>query len=219
MNCVQIGGGAVNAVVTSREQILGTCRDLIRRQGWPAVQIRAVAAACGVSVGSIYNYFGSKAELVAAAVESVWQDIFRRPERMQTEDLLACLAWLYGRMEYGGRTYPGFFSLHAASFLGKDRADGKRRMERAWGQLQTELATVLRRDPRIRPDAFDQTFTPEQFAGTLFSLMLSALVREDPIHKLLFLGEFFWHMSVRSDLKKELPYLKRISEQAACAPH
>ena len=49
--------------------------------------------------------------------------------------------------------------------------------------------------------------------------LFSALVREDPIHKLLFLGEFFWHMSVRSDLKKELPYLKRISEQAACAPH
>ena len=49
--------------------------------------------------------------------------------------------------------------------------------------------------------------------------LFSALVREDPIHKLLFLGEFFWHMSVRSDLKRELPYLKRISEQAACAPH
>ena len=49
--------------------------------------------------------------------------------------------------------------------------------------------------------------------------LFSALVREDPIHKVLFLGEFFWHMSVRSDLKRELPYLKRISEQAACAPH
>nr|WP_325302811.1 TetR/AcrR family transcriptional regulator [uncultured Dysosmobacter sp.] len=179
MNNVQNGGGVVNAVVTSREQILGTCRELIRRQGWPAVQIRAVAAACGVSVGSIYNYFGSKAELVAAAVESVWQDIFCCAEREAPGDILSCLTWLYGRMEYGGRTYPGFFSLHAVSFLEEDRADGKRRMERAWGQLQIELESALRRDPWVRPDAFDQAFTPEQFAGTLFSLMLSALVRED----------------------------------------
>lgn len=169
----------VNAVVTSREEILGTCRDLIRRQGWPAVQIRTVAAACGVSVGSIYNYFGSKAELVAAAVESVWQDIFCCAEERAHGDLLDCLTWLYGRMEYGGRTYPGFFSLHAAGFLEEERADGKRRMERAWGQLQAELEAALRRDPRIRPDAFDRAFTPEQFAGTLFSLMLSALLRGD----------------------------------------
>lgn len=62
---------------------------------------------------------------------------------------------------------------------GRGRADGKRRMEQAWGQLQIELESALRRDPLVRPDAFDQAFTPEQFAGTLFSLMLSALVRED----------------------------------------
>ena len=59
-----------------------------------------------------------------------------------------------------------------------------------------------------------------QPAGRIYSWrrLFSALVREDPIHKLLFLGEFFWHMSVRSDLKG-CPTIKRISEQAACAPH
>ena len=70
----------MNTVVTSREEILKTSRELIRQQGWSAVSIRSVAAACGVSVGSIYNYFDSKAELVGAAVESVWREIFHRPE-------------------------------------------------------------------------------------------------------------------------------------------
>lgn len=54
----------MNTVVTSKEQILQTSRELIRQQGWSTVSIRSVAAACGVSVGSIYNYFDSKAELV-----------------------------------------------------------------------------------------------------------------------------------------------------------
>ena len=169
----------MNTVVTSREEILRICRELIRQHGWPVVQIRAVAGACGVSVGSIYNYFGSKAELVAAAVESVWQDIFCQAEGAGREDLLSYLTWLYGRMEYGGRTYPGFFSLHAAGFLGEDRADGRRRMRQAWDQSQTELEAVLHRDPRIRPGAFDETFTPERFAGTLFSLLLSAPLQGD----------------------------------------
>ncbi len=35
-----------------------------------------------------------------------------------------------------------------------------------------------------------------------------ALLFEDWMHKILFLGEFFWHKSICMDLKKELPYLK-----------
>ena len=58
-----------------KEEILRASRELIRREGAAAVNIRAVAAACGVSVGSIYNHFGSKAELVREAVESVWREI------------------------------------------------------------------------------------------------------------------------------------------------
>ena len=66
----------MNTIVTSKEAILRTSRQLIQQQGWNAVNIRAVAKACDISVGSIYNYFGSKSELVAATVESVWCNIF-----------------------------------------------------------------------------------------------------------------------------------------------
>ena len=62
----------MNTVITSREAILETCRSLIKEKGWDAVNIRSVAAACGVSVGSIYNYYSSKSDLIAATVASVW---------------------------------------------------------------------------------------------------------------------------------------------------
>ena len=55
----------MNPMATSKEEILKTSRVLIQQNGWEAVNIRAVAAACGVSVGCIYNYFGSKTELVS----------------------------------------------------------------------------------------------------------------------------------------------------------
>ena len=70
----------MNKVVTSKDEILHRSQELIRERGLSAISIRSVAAACGVSVGSVYNYFDSKAELVSAAVESVWREIFNRPE-------------------------------------------------------------------------------------------------------------------------------------------
>lgn len=77
MNTVQKGGGPINTVVTSREAILAACREMVAEQGLGAIGMRAVAARCGVAVGSLYNYFPSKDALLAAAVESVWEEIFR----------------------------------------------------------------------------------------------------------------------------------------------
>ena len=169
----------MNTIVTSREDILHSSRELIRRQGWEAVNIRSVAAACGVSVGSIYNYFSSKAELVGATVESIWHEIFHFPQEPTAfADTLACVSWLYERMRYGSEKYPGFFTLHALSF-GPEKADGKQRMYQTWDHVVRRLSAVLRQDPRVRPDAFQEHFTADQFAQVLFSLLLSALLRQD----------------------------------------
>lgn len=170
----------MNSMVTSKEDILKASRTLIQQKGWSAVNIRSVAAACGVSVGSIYNYFDSKTALMGATVESVWCEIFHRPEDGAVfQDTLACITWLYGQMEYGRTQYPGFFSLHSLGFMGESRSDGKQRMQQTWQHILDGMCSVLRRDPKIRPDAFTSTFTVEKFADLLFSLMLSALVRQD----------------------------------------
>ncbi len=170
----------MNTIITSKEEILQNSRRLIQEQGWAAVSVRSVAAACGVSVGSIYNYFDSKSDLVGATVESVWFEIFHLPEDDTVfQDTQGCIRWIYERMEQGNRQYPGFFSLHSLAFLREGKTDGKRRMQKAWQHIQNGLCAVLEQDPKIRPDAFDGQFTAQRFADVLFSLMMSALLRQD----------------------------------------
>ena len=170
----------MNLTATSKEDILKASRALIQQNGWAAVNIRAVAAACGVSVGCIYNYFASKTELVSATVESIWNDIFHHPEDEAVfQDTLSCVRWMYKQLEYGCQRYPGFFTHHALGFVQQNTADGKQQMQRAWQHILDALCTVLRNDTRIRADAFTEEFTVEKFAEMLFSLMLSALVRQD----------------------------------------
>ena len=141
----------MNTVVTSKDEILKISRELIRQQGWSAVNIRSVASACGVSVGSIYNYFDSKSDLVSATVESVWCEIFHRPDGGAIfHDTLACTVWIYERMAYGCKQYPGFFTLHSLGFMREDKSDGKRRMQQTWQHILQGLCTVLKRDPNIR---------------------------------------------------------------------
>ena len=170
----------MNPMATSKEDILQISRKLIQQNGWAGVNIRSVAAACGVSVGCIYNYFGSKTDLLSATVESIWNDIFHHPEDEAVfQDPLSCVRWMYRQLEYGCQRYPGFFTHHALGFVQQDTADGKQQMQRAWQHILDALCTVLRNDARIRADAFTEEFTVEKFAEMLFSLMLSALVRQD----------------------------------------
>ena len=115
----------MNTVVTSKEAILNVCRELIITQGWEAINIRTVAAACNVSVGSIYNYFNSKSDLIAATVESVWCDIFHYPDNQQDFDsFLDCVAQVFDSMKKGDEKYPGFFTLHSMNFMGKEKLSG-----------------------------------------------------------------------------------------------
>ncbi len=170
----------MNTVVTSKEDILKTSRELIQQRGWSAVNIRSVAIACGVSVGSIYNYFDSKAALICTTVESVWCEIFHRPEDSDVfQDTQACITWMYERMGYGCKQYPGFFTMHSLGFMQEEKSDGKRRMQQTWQHILDGLCFVLKQDARIRTDAFTEQFTAEKFADVLFFMMLSALMRED----------------------------------------
>lgn len=170
----------MNTVITSKEAILAASRRLIQEEGWAAVSIRAVARACGISVGSIYHYFNSKADLIAATVESVWCDIFRLPEGQPPfRRFTDCIEWAYESMRQGNERYPGFFSMHSLSFAGENRASGQAWMARSWQHIQDGFYTVLMGDERVNAAVFDSVFTPQKFVEIIFSLILSSLLRQD----------------------------------------
>ncbi len=169
----------MNTVVTSREAILKASRRLIQDKGWAAVNIRSVAGECGVSVGSIYNYFRSKAELIAAAVESVWCDIFHFPEQEYCFDSFSdCIQWIFDSLKKGEEKYPGFFTLHSVGFVNEDKAGGKQLMAQSWEHIRKGLCMALKNDRNIRPDAFDDTFSPEMLSEIVFSLILSEMLQK-----------------------------------------
>jgi len=62
--------------LTSRDDILEGAYALARRYGLSAISIRGVARECGISTGTVYNYFPSRDELVAAAAAELFSEAF-----------------------------------------------------------------------------------------------------------------------------------------------
>ena len=56
-------------------RILAVVREQISSVGYEAINIRELAAACGVALKTLYNLYGSKDELVLAALAGLLDDI------------------------------------------------------------------------------------------------------------------------------------------------
>ena len=55
-----------------RERLLAEAKRQVSEEGYSSMTIRSVATACGVGVGTVYNYFPSKDMLVASFMLEDW---------------------------------------------------------------------------------------------------------------------------------------------------
>ncbi len=96
--------------VATRETILSTCKKLVSEKGLSFLNMRAVAKASGVALGSIYYYFPSKNDLLVATIESVWEDIFRLND-IETGELsfVEYICLCFEHIQMGIKKYPNFF--------------------------------------------------------------------------------------------------------------
>lgn len=69
-----------------RRQILDAVREAIVSEGIEDLRIRALAEYCGVAVATLYNQFGSRDGLIAAALEQDFRGRFE-PLSVKTRDL------------------------------------------------------------------------------------------------------------------------------------
>jgi AcrR family transcriptional regulator len=180
MNIVQVeGASAINTIVTSKEEILAACREIVSQEGLPALNMRAVAKKCGVALGSLYNYFPNKEELVLETIGSVWRDIFRMDGGCgAASSFPGYVAWIFESVRQGAEEYPNFFTAHSLSFASEGKGRAKKTMDRYLAHIQAGMAEALRNDPRVRKDAFSDDFPAPDFLEFVLTGAIALLLQQ-----------------------------------------
>lgn len=171
----------MNTVITSREALLDMAKAIVQEHGFDQLSIRRLAAACGVSVGCIYTYFPTKAELVAAIVKDFWKGAFHGVDwsgsgMMSFEDFFDALY----------RRFKEYLEVFSSDWLGKfGQLDGKeyrKCMETQafyFDHITKGLLQALERDASIPQERWTETFTPERFSRFVFDNMMIMLRRKE----------------------------------------
>ena len=153
-----------------RERLMEEARRQTAQVGYSAMTIRSVAAACGVSVGTVYNYFPSKDALMASFMLEDWKNGLEAIHRCaQTSgNWQAVLHCMYDQLTIFLQMHSGVFcDQEAASHFGKTMGDYH-------GVLREQLAKPLR---SLCNDDFTADFVAEA--------MLTWTIQQEPFDRLL----------------------------------
>ncbi len=169
----------MNRAITSRGAILSAGKEIVVQSGIQGLNMRDVAQKCGVSVGSIYNYFPSKSDLVVATIESVWTEMMHNSQGCNSQcNFTESVLSLFHNVQKGCKKYPSFFSAHSISVAALDKSKGREVMNQYFAHIKNGLLESLQHDQGIRKDAFSKQFTKPDFVDFVFSNIITLLAEE-----------------------------------------
>jgi AcrR family transcriptional regulator len=162
---------------TLRETLLACARALAENEGIDAINIRSLAQKAGVAIGTVYNYFSNKNDILLALTEEFWSQTLTEMQTAITADsfcgqLEEIFAFLKKRIDRSAGKLMGS--------LEKVEAAGRQRMISMQADLEKDLIRRMVQDTQIRAGIWDEVFTREAFARFLMMNLILQLRMDAP---------------------------------------
>ena len=159
-----------------RKTLLSCARSIECSEGVDAISIRRLAAEANIAVGTVYNYFESKQEVLLVLTEEYWKDtLIQMQERISDErfsdQLGEMIAFLRSRMND--------CAVILMRGLRDDVETGRIRMASMHRVLRKTLVERLDRDGSIAQSVWTDAFTKESFADFTMTNILALLQQKE----------------------------------------
>ena len=155
-----------------RQCLLDCARRIECTEGTDALSIRKLASEANIAVGTVYNYFESKQEVLLAMTEEYWREALREMQGTITgerfcDQICQIYAFLASKLNDCAKML--MMSLR------EDIEGGMERMASMQQTVSRAMVQRLENDPNIRKNLWNERFTKEAFATFVMDHMLIAL--------------------------------------------
>lgn len=155
-----------------REQLLEEAQRQIVENGYGNTTIRSVAKACGLGVGTVYNYFSSKDMLIASFMAEDWKQCLKQMVCLGSKDPEVVIRSIYDNLRNFMEKYDALFrdsdatKVYASAFSVRHK------------QLRSQLAKHIR--PICEEVSLkDKEFLAEWVAESLLTWTVSGKTFEE----------------------------------------
>ena len=166
----------MNKVITSTVAILAISKRIAAQEGLAELSMRKIARECGVAVGSIYNYFPSKEDIIAETIGCIWDELIAEAQVFSEScDFVAAVEQFFSMAKRGTEKYPNFLTVHRTGFPPTEKDQGKMKMTAYFASVSKQLSAVLNADPKVSPQAFTPAFDQASFIGFVLKSIIALL--------------------------------------------
>ena len=154
----------MNRRVTSTDQILEVALLIAKKEGVDKLSIRKIATACGIAVGSVYNYYPDKDALVTAIAETFWNNIFSDQDKLYHRGMsfTQFLEWYYSYLYTKMSPYDSSWVREL-----EDKIPAEKTVNL--------LMEILKQDTGVNNSIWNMEFQPENFCKYVFTNVMALL--------------------------------------------
>lgn len=159
-----------------RKKIIDCAIRIECDEGVDAINIRRLASETNIAVGTVYNYFESKREVLLALTEDFWVNALQEMRGTITaarfsDQIEQMISFLRVKMNDCAEIL--------MKGLGEDASAGRIRMAATQRVLHQMLAERLKLDTYVRNDVWNDDFTIESFADFVLSHLLLLMQQKE----------------------------------------
>lgn len=163
--------------INYKERILLSAKEIALAEGMTKIDIRSVAKNCGIASGTVYNYFPSKGDLLAAVIEDFWEEAFRNIDwrSFANDGFYPNLEKLYNILnEYLNKFKENW--LEELSFLQThEKQLGRQKQNEYFKIIVNRIMAIMDMDDTVKNYPWSEDAPKEKVAEFIFDNMLVSL--------------------------------------------
>lgn len=183
-------------MVDQKENLLSSAKEIALMQGISKINIRSVAQKSGVSIGTVYNYYPTKADLIVTVIEDFWAEAFKNIDMKMSREKS-----FYENIEHIYNSLLEHLHKFKTNWLNQislldieEKKLGRKKEGEYFTRVHAMIISLMEMDNTISAKVWDDEITKEKTAAFIFDNMISILKKEQ--------GDFNFFIAVLKKIMK-----------------
>lgn len=164
-----------------KENILNSAKEIALKQGITKINIRAVAKNSGIAIGSVYNYYPKKDDLLMAVIEDFWTEALSEIDfrNLDGNSFFEKIQKIYDSMYVYFHKFKENWLEQLSLLNEQEKRLGRKKQNEYFSRIYAMIVYLMDEDDNIRSCEWNSLISKERTAEFIFDNMIVLFKKDE----------------------------------------